>query len=373
MAARVGYVLKRFPRLSQTFVLRELLAHQRAGLNMTVFSYRKPRVEDHHADYIALDAELVVLDDQAAGDDASGRHQQACERLIRACRERQIDQLHAHFAGAAATLAGAAAAELAIPFSVTTHARDLFHQDVTATQLRERLQGASAVVTISDFNRRFLASDVGLDPRRLHLIYNGLPLESFPFTADQQREPILLAVGRLIEKKGFDDLLTAAAWLQGQQVAFEVVIIGSGPQTAALQQRADQLGIAEKVRLLGALPPAQVMEWMRRAALLVAPCRVGDDGDRDGLPTVILEAMALGTPCVATPVTGIPEAISGDGDGWLVPERDPEALAAACASALDDAAERRRRAWRARQTIEQRFDIVRSSAQLRALWNRPQP
>ena len=352
----IGYVLKVYPRLSQTFVVNELRAHEAAGLKFTVFSLRRPKESDRTVVDPPLAAEVVQLE----GPDAALPAQ-----LAAAARMRGISHLHAHFAKLATGVARAAAAELQVPYSFTAHARDIFEHSVDPQALAERIRDAAQVITVSRFNVDYLEQQHG---RRASLVYNGVPLDAFPYTSPERREPVVLAVGRLIEKKGFADLIEAAAILTREGVAFRCEIVGEGEERDALAARIAELGLEDRVRLLGARTSEQVQAHMRACAVLAVPCVVAGDGDRDGLPTVLLEAMALGTPCVGTDVTGIPEALVDEVTGLGVPQRDPAALAAALQRLLTDAALRVRLAEAARALVERRFSSAANTRRLRALW-----
>ena len=353
---RVGYVLKVYPRLSQTFIVNELRAHEAAGLDVVVFSLRRPKDADRAVVDPPLAAEVVQLD---------GPDEALVEQLVAAARARGVTHLHAHFAKLATRVARAAARTLEVPYSFTAHARDIFEESVDPVALADAVRDAAQVVTVSRFNVDFLERTHG---RRASLVYNGLPLEAFPYASPATRGPVVLAVGRLIEKKGFHDLVEAAAILAREGVAFRCAIVGDGEERAALEQRIATHGLADRVQLLGARTPEQVKAHMREAAVLAAPCVVAADGDRDGLPTVLLEAMALGTPCVGTDVTGIPEAITDGETGRLVPQRDPAALARVLRELLEDAGERVRLAEAARSLVERRFSSEANTRRLRALW-----
>jgi glycosyltransferase involved in cell wall biosynthesis len=202
----------------------------------------------------------------------------------------------------------------------------------------------------------------------VYRIYNGLDLDRFSYEAPHHRPPRIIAVGRLIEKKGFEDLIDACALLAQQGRQFQAEIIGAGPLAADLRARINRLDLKGWVDLLGPRPQAEVIRHVRAAAAFAAPCVVGQDGNRDGLPTVLLEAMALGTPCVSTDVTGIPEVLHHGLTGLCVPQRDPAALAAALARLLDDSVLRGRLAAEARELIEAEFNVYRNTAQLRQLF-----
>jgi glycosyltransferase involved in cell wall biosynthesis len=386
---RVGYVLKMYPRFSETFVVTELVSMQSLGLDLEVFSLRLPVDGRFHASLAELRAPVTYLrhgslrgadawallgaarqtvpelDDHldelfaAAVTDAL----QAVELAV-AVRERGITHLHAHFASVATTVARLAALLTGITYSVTVHAKDVFHEEVEAADLRRKLADARAVVTVSDFNVAHLRAAHGDAAARVRRVYNGLDLRGFPYSDPGDRRPVVAAVGRLVEKKGFADLLDAVAILvaSGRKVAVE--LIGSGPLADDLGEQRDLLGLADVVRLRGPLPQDEVSRVVAEAACLAAPCVVGVDGNRDGLPTVLLEAMALGTPAVATPVTGIPEVVRDGETGLLVPERDPRALAAAIGRLLDDATLRSRLAAAARGLVEAEFDTTRQAARV---------
>ena len=389
MAGRVGYVLKMYPRFSETFVVTELVQMQRIGVDLEVFSLRPPTDGRFHASLAELRAPVTYLPYsslraselwdllQRAGTQFGdlGRHlrdllssdvrdvAQALE-LARLVRLRGISHLHAHFASVSADVARLAARIAGITYSITAHAKDIFHADVDVAALRRKLRDASEVVTVSDFNLSFLRNHYGADARRLRRVYNGLDLSAFPWSDPADRPPVIAAVGRLVEKKGFADLLRAAALLRRSGCDFRIDLVGSGEQEEALRALRDELGLVDHIRFMGPLPQDQVVSVVREAAVLAAPCVVAADGNRDGLPTVLLEGMALGTPCVATPVTGIPEVLVHDRTGLMVGEHEPEALARALDRLLGDAALRTRLSRAARALIESEFDASRQAAEV---------
>ncbi len=393
---RVGYVVKRYPRYSETFIVNEILAHEAQGLEMVIFALGFP-AESHFQDTVsqvrspvhylmgevirafeywnALCAAAQVLPefwprlDAAVGEEARDVYQAAL--LARQVHDRGITHLHAHFATSSATVARLAAHFAGVSFSMTAHAKDIFHEDVDDSDLRRKIEEAAATTTVSDYNLRFLRDKFGTDSR-VHRIYNGMHLEKFSFQEPRQREPLLMAVGRLVEKKGFADLVHACAILAKRGCTFRCRILGEGEQEAALRGLIEQLGLQGYVELSGPRPQNKVIGEVQQAAVFVAPCVVGRDGNRDGLPTVLLEAMALGTPCVSTNVTGIPEVVRHNETGLIVPQHDPNALADACEKLLDDEELRIRLAAQARQLIEEQFDIQRNSACLRALFHEAQ-
>ncbi len=392
---RVGYVLKMYPRFSETFVVNELLALEQAGTSIDLFSLRPPADGRFHESLAEVQAEVTYvpvpsratdlwaalsaaasslpdlgehLDDLL---DAAPTDALQAVQVAAAVRQRGISHLHAHFGSVATTVARLAARVAGVTYTFTAHAKDIFHEQVDPADLRRKLADAQAVVTVSDHNLAHLRLTFGADADRVQRVYNGLDLERFPFvpsTGSTTGPPVVAAVGRLVEKKGFDDLVRAVALLLGEGRQLRLDVIGTGPLRAPLEQLVHELGIGEQVWLLGAQPQGVVREMVSEATVFAAPCVVGLDGNRDGLPTVLLEAMALGTPCVATPVTGIPEAVEHEVTGLLVPEHDPAALARALGRLLDDQHLAGGLARRARELIEREFDVHRQAASLRAVF-----
>jgi colanic acid/amylovoran biosynthesis glycosyltransferase len=389
----IGYVVKRYPRFSETFIVNEILAHERAGIPVHIFAVRKVNEPYFQSILGEVRSPVTYISDSAPKADGfwmtmkSGAAslpgfwkaldrvqsadtadvQQAVQLAIHA-REAGITHLHAHFATIATRIAQLAAHFAGITYSFTGHAKDIFHENVDPESLRDKLAKASAVITVSDFNLDWLHSHYGAEARSVTRIYNGLQLSDFPYEPPTDRPPKIIAVGRLVEKKGFDILFAACAILRARGVDFECNIIGEGPQGEQLRTMIDQLALGEHVRMLGALPRHQVVAAFREAAVSVMPCVIADDGDRDGLPTVLIEAMALGTPCVGTDVTGIPEIVRDNETGLCVRSRDPVALADALERLLGDRDLRIQLAERGRALIEAEFDVDRNAAKLRALF-----
>ena len=391
---RIGYVLKRYPRYSETFIVNEILAHETAGLQIEIFSLRPPE-DTHFQDAIArvrapvhyLSATgLKALDfwtaleqagqvlpgvwaalEAAQGEDVDQVYQAVL--LAHQVRLKGIGHLHAHFATSATSVARLAACFARVPYTFTAHAKDIFHESVRPDDLRRKLRDAAAVITVSDYNVAYLRQTYGPAAAQIQRIYNGLDLERFPYAAPQDRPPRIVAVGRLVEKKGFADLIEACALLAGRGCRFSCQIIGVGELEANLQTHIERLGLRASVELIGPRPQSEVIWNVQSAAVLAAPCVVGQDNNRDGLPTVLLEAMALGTPCISTDVTGIPEALRDEETGLRVPQHDPAALAAAIEQLLSDPGLRVRLAVQARRQIEAKFDSQRNAARLRQVFD----
>lgn len=387
---RIGYVLKMYPRFSETFILTEVLALEEQGAELEIFSLRSPVDGRFHEALAKVHAPVTYLAsvgkaDQlwdilrrghaAFGDHLSGHlpdlmaatpadAAQAIELALQAV-ERRIDHLHAHFGSVAATVARLAARLAGVTYSFTAHAKDIFHDDVDPEDSRSKLADASFVVTVSDYNERHLRTTYGAAADRVVRIYNGIDLAAFTVSVPRDRPQVVVGVGRLVPKKGFDQLIDAVALLVREGRRLRLDLVGAGSEEAPLRAQVAALGLADTVRFLGPLPQEATRGVVRGAAVLAAPCVVGDDGNRDGLPTVLLEGLALGTPVVATPVTGIPEAVRHEQTGLLVPERDVPALATALGRLLDDADLRCRLAHAGRLHVEEHFDARANTELLR--------
>ena len=399
----VAYVLKMYPRFSETFVLSELLELERQGLHMRVFSLKKPDDGVFHAEVARLRAKVTYLPDSAVLDPgryvdahrglfggdprryrsalaaalkrrrmASLKHFLQAGYIAPFIRREGIGHLHAHFATGATSVALNLHRLTGIGYSFTAHAKDIFRDAVDRDELATKLRSARFAVTVSEYNRRHLQRLAA--ESRIVRIYNGLDLDRFsPNGGAREDPPLVLAVGRLVEKKGFADLVRACGILRRDGVRLRCRIVGKGELEGELRSLVQELGVADIVELAGTAPRDELLALYPRASALVAPCLVGSDGNRDGLPTVLTEAMALGVPVVATDVTGIPELVENGRTGLLVPQRRPEALAASIRRVLEDRAGAERLVRAARDRVERRFDLRSNVAELRGLCEESAP
>lgn len=386
---RLAYVLKRYPRLSETFILNEMLELQRQGIDITIIAMKDPGEAIVHEHVQALkapiyyfppkarlaseklgvrsptsfagDASLLGPDARQGGwsrDDHTAWLQAAM--FAPSLGSLGIDHIHAHFATSATTAALVLSAMTGIPCSFTAHAKDIYHESVNKTALAEKIQSARFVITVSDFNKEYLRGLLASEGKsgRIIRLYNGIDLDRFrPFEGDKDPE-LLVGVGRLIQKKGFEYLIEACKILKEQGRRFRCVIIGEGDERVSLEKRIAQYSLRQEVSLLGPKTQAEVMRIVQAAAAFVLPCVVGDDGNRDGLPTVLLEAMALGVPVISTAVTGIPEIIENERTGLLVEEKNPHALAQAMHTLLDSPPLRKRLREAALQKVRMDFNLA---------------
>jgi colanic acid/amylovoran biosynthesis glycosyltransferase len=396
---RIGYVLKRFPRLSETFVAAELIELERQGEQLAVFAVSGSEESMRHAFVEELRAAVVYLPHRPAREpirvaraltrmlrrDARGwleaaryslwpPRRKGLRRLLQATVLREemeradIDHAHAHFATAAARLANLAWRMGGPSYSVTAHAKDIYHEEVRVEHLRDKLGSARFVAAVSSAGRDHLDALLGLDGK-LAVVPNSVDMRRLgPARAGSGEPGLVLAVARLVEKKGLYDLIEACALLRRRPAAAapRLEVVGGGPLLGGLREAAERLGV--NARFFGPLPQEQVLGCYTRAAVYCLPCVVAGSGDRDGLPTSVLEAMALGVPVVTTAVSGLPEAVIDGETGLVVPQHDPEALAAAIERILNDGELAGRLAARARRHVEKRFALERSAARLRSLF-----
>jgi glycosyltransferase involved in cell wall biosynthesis len=314
MRAPIALLVKRFPKLSETFILSEVLALDAVGWPVTVFTLAAPSDEITHADVAKVKAAIIQLDEANPA-----RH------LADQMRARGIRHIHAHFADAPAAIARAAAALCGASYSVSAHAKDIYL--TSAAALQSTLRDARFVVTCTSFNAEYLRKVAPAVP--VAKLYHALDCERLcPCTSPARIDPpLILSVGRLRSKKGFDTLVRACALLRDRNRDFSCEIVGYGPEQSALEALIQKLRLVGHIRLAGKMAHDGVVARMHAAAVFALPCRVDADGDRDGIPNVILEAMAIGLPVVSTPVSGVPEVVTEGVSGWLVPPDDPVALA----------------------------------------------
>jgi glycosyltransferase involved in cell wall biosynthesis len=260
------------------------------------------------------------------------------------------------------------------PFSFTAHAKDIYL--TPAHLIRERVAAAGFIATCTGYNADFLRA---LLPQamchKVNLVYHGIDLSLFrfrppPYTFTTTRKPLILCVARLVPKKGLGDLIAACAVLQRAGVCFRCEIVGDGPLRAEIENAISSAGLGEDVALLGSMTHARLIKHLSEADLFaLAPC-IAEDGDRDGIPNVIVEAMAIGVPVVSSDISGIPEMVMHEKSGLLVPPRDPAALAAAMARVLADPALGRRLARTARARLDRCFNCWENTRELGGLMGR---
>ena len=394
---QIAYVLKMYPRFSETFIVNEILELERQGVDVRIYSLRKPDDGRFHASLARVKAGVVYVPQypQMEPERVQRAHELVCQAFPESYRTLQaeveakqdefllkrfvqagviaahliqhpVNAMHAHFASSATRVATYVHHMIGLPYSFTAHAKDIFHDAVNPDSLRSKMRDARFVVTVSDFNKVYLQGLLNGGKGDVRRLYNGIDLRTFAPDPTVRREPgLILGVGRLVEKKGFEDLIQACAWLREGQVRFRCEIIGTGERREALKALIADLGLEQHVTLVGPRPQDEVLRAYRRATVFALPCIVASDGNRDGLPTVLLEAMAAGLPVVSTRLVGVPEIIEHGVDGCLVEPGDSAALAASLARMLQDVDLRDRLAHAGRRKVGLHFDVRRNVTQLR--------
>ena len=403
----IVYVLKRYPRLTETFILNEIRAMERLGVRLHIVSLLPPEPPPHHpmvaevqapvhAPAIGFAARVREIARAHAAMIAAAplRYARALGTALRRtpasrhpvslwrqfaragivadlCRRERLGHIHAHFANAPTAVAHFAHLMSGIPFSFTAHAKDIYLSRPVV--LRRHLQAAQFTATCTGYNAEYLRRLVPpAESHKIRLVYHGIDLGAFAAAPGGPRPatagpPRILAVGRLVPKKGHEDLIAACAALRDQGVDFDCEIVGSGPLRDSLSAEIRRHDLEDRLTLRGSMTHADLIELYRRANLFVLAPRIAEDGDRDGIPNVIVEAMAVGVPVVATDVSGIPELVRHEQTGLLAPSRDPAALAAAMKRLLQDRRLAGRLATAARDLLTREFDLWETTRALQTL------
>ncbi len=395
---RAAYILLWFPEPSQTFVLDEVNTLVRQGLDVRVYTLYGPRpaaavagmgqvlAPVHHLGTAAL---RVLIPDLLRLDRVwgPGAHKFLSEVAVRRWRSLEttgealwaclagvhlagimaadgIDHIHAPWADGPATAAWVASRLSGIPFSFCAHAQDIYPPDGA---LLEKISAAAFVRTENRSNLRYLTALFPRTEEKLVNIYPGAPMEKAPRQAFPVSPPFrLLAVGRFVKKKGFPLLLEACRLLAEQGVDFHLTLAGDGPERPHISKLVKEYHLNSRVELPGFLPHHRISDLLEQAHLFIMPSMVAPSGDRDGIPTVILEALLHEVPVVATEVSGIPEVIIPGNTGWLTPPEDSQALAQDMFAALSDLTEARRRAEAGRALVVREFDSGKNYGRLKA-------
>ena len=284
---------------------------------------------------------------------------------------KKLDHLHAHFAHDPTLIAYLVHCLTGIPFSFTAHARDLYQ--VSEKILNDRIREASAVVTCCRANLEYLNRIAPSQQSKFSLVYHGVNLNAFPpgstlGTDSIDKNPLILSVGRLVEKKGFYDLLQALLLVKTKGKRFCCQIYGDGPLSQPLRDWIEEHGLSGEVRLMGDRVQQELIPVFLSAALFVLTPFQTADGDRDGIPNVLLEAMAVGLPVVTTEVAGIPELVEHGQTGLMYPPHDVEGLASGIIELLNNPEKRIQLSQAASRKVAEQFDITQAASRLQALF-----
>jgi glycosyltransferase involved in cell wall biosynthesis len=413
---QIGYILRSYPRLSQTFVLNEILALEKIGVSIQIFALTNPREKVVQMQVDQVLAPVHYLDEsiqprrigsilkehvEVAGLYISGyirslfyvaTHPRIDQGYVASSRwecflqavhliylltikEQQtgqkIDHLHAHFAHDPALIAYLVHLITGIPYSFTAHARDLYQ--VPEKVLTDRIRPARAVITCCGANMEYLQRIAPLQQSKFSLVYHGVNLKDFqpdPNSAASSvlENPIILSVGRLVEKKGFQDLLQALLMVKEKGQRFCCTIYGDGPLFQQLEKWIEEHGMTDEVMLMGDRTQQELISVYQSAALFALTPVQTEDGDRDGIPNVLVEAMAVGLPVVTTSVAGIPELVDHNQNGLLYQPHDIDGISSGILELLRNVEKRRQLGSAGSKKVMEQFDIAQAAKRLKTLF-----
>lgn len=393
MTKSIAVVLKGYPRLSETFIAQEILALEHSGLDITIVSLRHPTDRKTHPVHDEIRADRLYLPEylhqepvrvlkgwwrvrRRAGyrkalkswmadlrrDFTRNRFRRWGQAMVLAAEQPdRISWIYSHFIHTPSSVARYAAEISGLPWSASAHAKDIWTSP--DWELSEKLGLARWTVTCTAGGCRHLKS-LAPDPDRVHLVYHGLDLSRFHSPGDHgskrdgsdASDPArIVTVGRAVAKKGLDTLIEALALLP-DDLHWTWTHIGGGELIPDMKQQIARLGLGNRITLMGSRAQSDVLAEYRASDVFVLPCRIAPNGDRDGLPNVLVEAQSQALPCISTPVSGVPELITDGINGWLVAPDDPAALAGSMEKTLRDPALRRKLGEAGKAKVLSKFD-----------------
>jgi len=386
---RFAYLFERFPAFTKTFCAREVAELYRQKLRVPVFSIRKPN--DDRPLNISLDGvDIRYLPDSNSlrfkmltriaarrfsdisnlKEDPRDKHRfYEAIHLGPRLEKEGITAIHAHFAGLAARTAWWIKRLFGIPYSFTGHANDIFvERPDQRLPLKQLIKDAEFVATETDFSTGYLQSKFPESANKIHRVYNGLNLDPFRMANPAAGSLEIISIGRLIPKKGFELLVNACNVLMSRGLQLHCRIVGSGPEHVPLRQLIDRLGLGKFIELTGPKAQPEIVDLLAQSNLFVFPAVEDGSGDRDNLPTVIIEAMASGLPVVATGLGGIGEIVTHQANGLIVPEGDIDALATAIGFLAEHAELRKSYGQNGLAVVKEKFRVETTVAGLIGLF-----
>lgn len=404
---KIALVLKGYPRLSETFIAQEIRALELRGYQITLVSLRHPTDKEVHPIHRQIEAQVLYLPEYLhqepmrvckalhkvitkfsltkvikqffkdfKRDNSRGRIRRLGQSIVLAAEMPQgTEQMYAHFLHTPASVTRYAALINNLPWSCSAHAKDIWTSK--EWDLREKLQELQWLATCTGANHEYLQS-ISDDPGKVHLVYHGLDFKRFDMIerdpratfdgSSLERQVKIISVGRAVPKKGYDDLLVAFSKLD-KSLHWQFTHIGGGEILSQLQEQAKQLGIDNNIQWLGAQPQLEVLKAYRESDLFVLASKIVADGDRDGMPNVLMEAQSQAVCCLATDISGIPELIDTQQNGVLVPSNSPQALADALTELLTNGEKRERFGIEGQRQLHRRFDVKIGIDQLQTLFD----
>jgi glycosyltransferase involved in cell wall biosynthesis len=401
MSPTVAIVLKGYPRLSETFIAQEIRALELRGFKLCLFSLRKPTDTTSHPIHGEIEAPVYYLPEYAHDelsrvfrawlsvrkksgyrhawrvfvrdlkrDFSRNRMRRFAQALVLANEMPDtVEHYYAHFMHTPASVTYYASLINQKPWSISAHAKDIWTID--GWEKKEKIASAKWLVTCTSANVEHLRQ-LAEEPERVSLLYHGLDFERFPNIekgddqrdgSDKENTVRIVSVGRAVNKKGYDYLLEALADLP-EKLYWHFTHIGGGELLDELQAKAIKLKLDDRIDWLGALPQTDVLAHYRQADLFVLPSRISNNGDRDGLPNVLMEAQSQKLACLSTDISGIPELIDHAKTGWLVPQQDSAALKQALHTLITDALQRESLANAGLKRVREHFSLNRGIDQL---------
>ena len=402
---KVAYLAPEIPALSATFVYKEIQTLESMGVDVLPFSIHKPVNEASEKTLDALKAKTVyvyqlaamtifllhlkllvqnpiryltaffmLLSDMFRLGIVSRKALGLVYRFFYAAKiavdmkQQKCSHLHVHFAHVPTDVAMYAAKLAGISYSVTAHANDLFER---GWLLKQKVERSGFFATISEFNKGFLAQQ-GINTDKVRIVRCGVDEAQFSPRAVSSNNACFKigVVGRLVEKKGIDTLIQAMSLLSESNIEAQLMIAGSGPLESDLKQQKSQLGLSDKqVQFIGALPNTEVVDFVKSLDVFALPCQQDANGDMDGIPVVLMEAMLSGVPVISTYLSGIPELVINQETGLLVQPRDASALAQAINQMMVDKEGSQARVDKAIDKVRKEFSIHINSNRLKQLFS----
>lgn len=370
MIKTIAYLAPEIPSLSATFVYNEILALQERGFKIIPISVRYPPVPAKEAEIEKLFNTTIILYDKnnfsAIKDNLIVFYQHPCpylktlflvfrdsfklglinfealkliyhfwqsSKVVQILKRNDCQHLHIHFANVPTQIGMYASLLSGIPFTFTSHANDLFERGFL---LKEKVARAKTAITISEYNRKFIIAK-NSEPEKIKVIRCGVDSQRYNFIEKQtiNKIPVIGSLGRFVEKKGIDDLILAVSQLNQNGLDFSLEIGGDGPLREYLEKLAAAQGLNSKIKFKGAMAHDTVFPWLSSLDMFVLACKKDSQGDQDGIPVVLMEAMAIGIPVISTAISGIPELVEDGISGFLAQPNNPTSLAEAIKRVLD--------------------------------------
>lgn len=389
----LGYILKGYPRISETFISNEILQLEKLGFNMHLFPMRQPRENFCHASVKEIKAKVSYLPTElsdnflqllvpnillfvkhpnryrkalqlAARGDSSNKRA-TLKHLLQAgfmtyhhlTGNSPVVHLHGHFAHSPTSVTRFASVLSGLPFSFTAHAKDIYTSK--KEKLRKRIEEAEFVVTCTKHNQQYLEEVRGDATTPIHCIYHGIDLSLFQNESNAVSKGSthqIFTVARLTAKKGLPTIYKALQVLKKRGVQFTHTLIGDGDDRDTILQLIDDLDLATECTWLGTLTHEEVLKQFKASDLFVLGCEIAENGDRDGIPNVLVESLAMGVPAVSTRISAIPEILINEKTGLTVPPKNPEALADAMQRLLTDEILRAQLITEGKDLVNNNFD-----------------